>query len=114
MTRLEEMGAAAKQAARKLAVAGNQKDTALEAIAAALEAHTEEILAANREDLFAAEQNGMSRSLMDRLALNEKRIAGMADGVRQVKAQPDPVDRCWKAACGPMVCALRKSPSLWA
>lgn len=44
MTRLEEMGAAAKQAARKLAVAGNQKDTALEAIAAALEAHTEEIL----------------------------------------------------------------------
>ena len=91
MTRLEEMGAAAKQAARKLAVAGNQKDTALEAIAAALEAHTEEILAANREDLFAAEQNGMSRSLMDRLALNEKRIAGMADGVRQVKAQPDPV-----------------------
>lgn len=91
MTRLEEMGAAAKQAARKLAVAGNQKDAALEAIAAALEAHTEEILEANREDLSAAEKNGMSRSLMDRLALNEKRVQGMADGVRQVKAQPDPV-----------------------
>ena len=101
MTRLEEMGAAAKQAARKLAVAGNQKDTALEAIVAALEAHTEEILAANREDLFAAEQNGMSRSLMDRLALNEKRIAGMADGVRQVKAQPDPVGQVLEGGVRP-------------
>ena len=101
MTRLEEMGAAAKQAARKLAVAGNQKDTALEAIAAALEAHTEEILAANREDLFAAEQNGMSRSLMDRLALNKKRIAGMADGVRQVKAQPDPVGQVLEGGVRP-------------
>lgn len=101
MTRLEEMGAAAKQAARKLAVAGNQKDTALEAIAAALEAHTEEILAANREDLFAAEQNSMSRSLMDRLALNEKRIAGMADGVRQVKAQPDPVGQVLEGGVRP-------------
>ena len=101
MTRLEEMGAAAKQAARKLAVAGNQKDTALEAIAAALEAHTKEILAANREDLVAAEANGMSRSLMDRLALNEKRIAGMADGVRQVKAQPDPVGQVLEGGVRP-------------
>ena len=101
MTRLEEMGAAAKQAARKLAVAGNQKDTALEAIAAALEAHTEEILAANREDLAASEANGMSRSLMDRLALNEKRIAGMADGVRQVKAQPDPVGQVLEGGVRP-------------
>ena len=101
MTRLEEMGAAAKQAARKLAVAGNQKDTALEAIAAALEVHTEEILAANREDLAAAEANGMSRSLMDRLALNEKRIAGMADGVRQVKAQPDPVGQMLEGGVRP-------------
>lgn len=101
MTRLEEMGAAAKQAARILAVAGNQKDTALEAIAAALEEHTEEILAANREDLAAAEENGMSRSLMDRLALNEKRIAGMADGVRQVKAQPDPIGQVLEGGIRP-------------
>lgn len=101
MTRLEEMGAAAKQAARKLAVAGNQKDAALEAIAAALEAHTEEILEANREDLSAAEKNGMSRSLMDRLALNEKRVQGMADGVRQVKAQPDPVGQVLEGGVRP-------------
>lgn len=101
MTRLEEMGAAAKQAARILAVAGNQKDMALEAIAAALEEHTGEILAANREDLDAAEKNGMSRSLMDRLALNEKRIAGMADGVRQVKAQPDPIGQVLEGGVRP-------------
>lgn len=101
MTRLEEMGAAAKQAARILAVAGNQKDIALEAIAAALEEHTGEILAANREDLAAAEENGMSRSLMDRLALNEKRIAGMADGVRQVKAQPDPIGQVLEGGVRP-------------
>ena len=91
MTRLEEMGALAKQAARKLAVAGSQKDKALEAIADALTAHTQEILAANGEDLDAARANGMSQSLLDRLALNEKRIQGMAQGVRQVAAQPDPV-----------------------
>ena len=101
MTRLEEMGAAAKQAARKLAVAGNQKDAALEAIADALEAHIEKILEANREDLSAAEKNGMSRSLMDRLALNEKRIQGMADGVRQVKAQPDPVGQVLEGGVRP-------------
>lgn len=101
MTRLEEMGAAAKQAARVLAVAGNQKDNALEAIAAALETHTEEILAANREDLAAAEANGMSRSLLDRLALNEKRVQGMADGVRQVKAQADPIGQVLEGGVRP-------------
>ena len=101
MTRLEEMGAAAKQAARVLAVAGNQKDNALDAIAAALETHTEEILAANREDLAAAEANGMSRSLLDRLALNEKRVQGMADGVRQVKAQPDPIGQVLEGGVRP-------------
>lgn len=101
MTRLEEMGASAKKAARVLAVAGNQKDNALEAIATALEMHTEGILSANREDLAAAEASGMSRSLLDRLALNEKRIQGMADGVRQVKAQPDPIGQVLEGGVRP-------------
>lgn len=101
MTRLEEMGASAKKAARVLAVAGNQKDNALEAIATALETHTEEILSANREDLAAAEASGMSRSLLDRLALNEKRIQGMADGVRQVKTQPDPIGQVLEGGVRP-------------
>ena len=101
MTRLEEMGALAKQAARKLAVAGSQKDKALEAIADALIAHTQEILAANGEDLDAARANGMSQSLLDRLALNEKRIQGMAQGVRQVAAQPDPVGQMLEGSLRP-------------
>ena len=101
MTRLEEMGALAKQAARKLAVAGSQKDKALEAIADALTAHTQEILAANGEDLDAARANGMSQSLLDRLALNEKRIQGMAQGVRQVAAQPDPVGQVLEGSLRP-------------
>lgn len=101
MTRLEEMGALAKQAARKLAVAGRQKDKALEAIADALTAHTQEILAANVEDLDAARANGMSQSLLDRLALNEKRIQGMAQGVRQVAAQPDPVGQVLEGSLRP-------------
>ena len=101
MTRLEEMGALAKQAARKLAVAGSQKDKALEAIADALIAHTQEILAANGEDLDAARANGMSQSLLDRLALNEKRIQGMAQGVRQVAAQPDPVGQVLEGSLRP-------------
>ncbi len=101
MTRLEEMGALAKQAARKLAVAGSQKDKALEAIADALIAHTQEILAANGEDLDAARANGMSQTLLDRLALNEKRIQGMAQGVRQVAAQPDPVGQVLEGSLRP-------------
>ena len=101
MTRLEEMGALAKQAARKLAVAGSQKDKALEAIADALTAHTQEILAANGEDLDAARANGMSQSLLDRLALNEKRIQGMAQGGRQVAAQPDPVGQVLEGSLRP-------------
>lgn len=101
MTRLEEMGALAKQAARKLAVAGSQKDKALEAIADALTVHTQKILAANGEDLDAARANGMSQSLLDRLALNEKRIQGMAQGVRQVAAQPDPVGQVLEGSLRP-------------
>ena len=108
MTRLEEMGALAKQAARKLAVAGSQKDKALEAIADALIAHTQEILAANGEDLDAARANGMSQSLLDRLALNEKRIQGMAQGVRQVAAQPDPVGQMLEGSLRPNGLRLEK------
>ena len=92
MTPLELQGQAAKAAARVLAVAGtDQKNAALEQIAAALLARQEEILAANAEDLEAAKRSGMSVSMQDRLRLTEARIAGMADGVRQVKSLPDPI-----------------------
>lgn len=91
MTALEQMGKTAKQAARVLANAGAKKDQALLAMAAALEAREAEILAANETDLAAAREGGMSESLLDRLALNHARVLGMAQGVRGVAAQSDPV-----------------------
>ncbi|MBM6869116.1 glutamate-5-semialdehyde dehydrogenase [Pseudoflavonifractor phocaeensis] len=92
MTQLEKQGMAAKQASRVLAIAGSaKKDAALAAIAAALEARKDEILAANAVDMAAAKEAGMRPSLQDRLALDEGRIAGIVDGVRQVAALPDPI-----------------------
>ena len=93
MATLEEMGQRAKSAARKLSAAGAKKDTALLQIAAALEQNQAKILAANTQDLIAAKENGMSQSLLDRLALSEARISGMADGARQVAALSDPVGK---------------------
>ena len=88
----EKMGAAARSAARILGVAGTAvKNKALDAMANALEANADSIIAANRTDLDNAKQNGMKDSLMDRLRLTPERIAGMADGVRQVAALADPV-----------------------
>ena len=91
MTELQRMGEKAKEAARFLACAGARKDKALRAMADALEAHTAQILEANREDLEAARANGMRETMLDRLALTEPRIASMAEGVRQVAAQADPI-----------------------
>ena len=91
MTELQRMGEKAKEAARFLACAGARKDKALRAMADALEAHTEQILEANREDLEAARANGMRETMLDRLALTKSRIASMAEGVRQVAAQADPI-----------------------
>ncbi len=93
MTELENMGRRAKEAARALATAGPKKDAWLLEIAGALEAHRDEILAANRQDLQNAKESGMSEAMLDRLALNPGRIAGMAEGVRRVAAQADPVGR---------------------
>ena len=91
MTELQRMGEKAKEAARFLACAGARKDKALRAMADALVAHTEQILEANREDLEAARANGMRETMLNRLALTEPRIASMAEGVRQVAAQADPI-----------------------
>ena len=92
METLENIGRRAKAAARQMAVAGTAcKNRALEAMAASLEAHTAEILAANAADLEAAVAAGMSVSLQDRLRLTAERIAGMAAGVREIITLTDPV-----------------------
>ena len=60
-------------------------------MADALEARTPEILEANARDLEAGRESGLSAALMDRLALDEGRVAAMAAGVREIVALPDPV-----------------------
>ncbi len=93
MTVLEKMGQNAKAAARTLAVAGAEKDRALTQIAKALLEHQEEILEANRIDLQNGKEAGLTPSLLDRLALSPARLEGMAEGVRQIVALPDPVGK---------------------
>ena len=84
--------AAAKKAAAKLAVTGTAvKNKALVAMAQALLAKQEEILAANVLDMERAAAKGMKSSMLDRLKLTAARIEGMADGLRQVANLPDPV-----------------------
>lgn len=90
MTVLEQMGQKAKQAARFLLTAGELKNKALLEIADALIASSDEIVSANEIDIRNAVENGIKKSLIDRLTLTEERIEGMADGVRQVAALADP------------------------
>ncbi len=87
-----ELALAAKAAARRLAAVDSAtKDAALMAIADALEARIPEILEANARDLEAGRSSGLSSALLDRLALDDKRVRGMADGARAIAALPDPV-----------------------
>jgi glutamate-5-semialdehyde dehydrogenase len=97
MTLLEQMTALARQAkaaSRALAsLTTAEKNRALLAMADALEGDTAELRAANERDLEVGAQLGLSTAMLDRLRLDEKRIAGMARGLREVAALPDPVGR---------------------
>src|SRR3954454_8868476 len=91
-TSVSDICLAAKAAARGLAATGSAvKDAALLAIASALEARTPEIMEANARELEAGRESSLSAALMDRLALDEARVAAMAAGVREIVALPDPV-----------------------
>ncbi|ACT01122.1 glutamate-5-semialdehyde dehydrogenase [Paenibacillus sp. JDR-2] len=68
-----------------------QKNTALTAMADALIENQASIIVANKKDLERGRENGTSPSLLDRLALNESRVADIAEGLRQVVELPDPV-----------------------
>ncbi len=82
----------ARDASRTLAALDSDtKNAALHAIADALEARTPEILEANARDMEAGRENGLSSALLDRLALDVARIAGIAAGVRKIASLPDPV-----------------------
>lgn len=89
---MAELCAAAHEAAPAVAASGRDvRDAALEAIAAGLEASCAEILEANAADLQAGREAGLSDALIDRLALDEGRIAAIAAGARAVAALDDPV-----------------------
>lgn len=89
----KEILIAAKTAAPSLSTASTEKkNAALLAMAAALEAHCRDILNANALDVEAS-RGSISDVMIDRLTLSEKRIADMAEGIRQVAALPDPVGR---------------------
>ncbi len=82
----------ARVAANQLALASRAvKDAALEAMAQALLDNTTTILAANAEDVAAAAASGTPEHMIDRLRLDEARVAGMAQGLREVAGLPDPV-----------------------
>jgi glutamate-5-semialdehyde dehydrogenase len=82
----------ARVAARALALLPTvAKDSALLSAAEAISAHTERILAANAEDLDAARAAGTPTAMLDRLALDPKRVDGIAAGLSQVAGLPDPV-----------------------
>jgi len=89
---MTELGRRARVAARRISSADTgTKNTALLAIATALEATVPSLLAANRQDLEVGRANGLDAALLDRLELNEARIHAMAEGLREIAAQPDPV-----------------------
>lgn len=92
MESLEQIGMRAKKASRYLAKLGiDEKNKALDAVADALETNAEYIIRANEKDLENARANGMKPALIDRLALNEKRINAMADGIRVLTGLEDPI-----------------------
>lgn len=81
-----------KQAANQVAeLSENDKNALLEAMAAELEAQVDTVLAANAEDMKAAREKGIGEAMLDRLALNDERVAGIAAALRFVASLPDPV-----------------------
>ena len=85
-----------------------QKDAALRAMADALVAATPQVLAANAEDLARGRESGMAEGMLDRLALDEKRVTAMADGLRQVAGLPDPVGEVVRGSTLPNGLQLRQ------
>jgi glutamate-5-semialdehyde dehydrogenase len=91
---MRALGHAAKAAASELALIDSErKVAALKAMAKTIRARSQEILAANAEDMKAAEARGLSVALLDRLKLNETRCEAMAKGLEEIALQPDPVGR---------------------
>jgi len=92
MSEAREKAVRAKQAARRTGkLTTEQKNAALRLMADALIEEQASIIAANETDLRRGRENGLSVALLDRLKLNEQRIAAMAEGLMQIIELPDPI-----------------------
>jgi glutamate-5-semialdehyde dehydrogenase len=100
---MARMGRAARSAASVLARTGTSlKNRALAAMAEALRQQAGSLIRENERDLSAARTQGLSRAMIDRLALTEKTVAAIAGGIEEVAALPDPVGE---------VAALQRRPN---
>ena len=89
---IETLGRQAREASLALATAEtSRKNTALTRLAELLAERVDVILVANERDIVAANAAGLAKPMIERLTLNKKRIAALAESVRQVAALPDPV-----------------------
>lgn len=89
---MKQLGEQARAASRLMAKADtNTKNQALRNIAALIRQHEKALLAANQQDLQAAQANGMDAAMLDRLTLSEKSVATMAEGLEQIASLPDPI-----------------------
>ncbi len=111
MSTVADLADCAKVASRSLArLSTKKKNALLLAVAEQLEAREKEILQANRGDVQAAKEAGLSGALLDRLELNPKRFAEMVEGVRKVAALSDPVGevlRKWRQPNGLEISKIR-------
>lgn len=103
------LAAKSKTASHALALlSAQEKNTCLLAMADALESHKAAIQEANARDMVAGRQMGLSKAMLDRLELTDQRVEGMAKGLREVAALPDPVGRVLDERTRPNGLLLRK------
>ena len=104
LAKITQLATAAKRASRRLALmTAAEKNRALIAMAEALHRRSAEILVENAEDVEEGRKKGLSKSMIDRLILDEQRLKGVAGSLRDVAALPDPVGEIvagWRTAEG--------------
>src|SRR4030066_2395904 len=110
-TDIKQIAKSARQASLKLAsIDTNVKNRALLSMAEGLLKDADAIKEANKKDLKAAEGKGLSKAMLDRLAVSDKILKAMADGIKEVAQLPDPVGeitRMWKRPNGLLVGRMR-------
>ncbi len=109
MDELETKAKRAREATRSLAfVSTSVKNRALQAVAARLRQHADRVIAANAQDYEEARASGMNAAMLDRLMLDQARIAAIADDVRTVAALPDPIGQVFDSRTLPNGLQLSK------